>query len=77
MNRLLSSNSVYARLGRTIIQGVMAVIIANIDYLIGGFVLDPAQKTLIVALVMAVLSPCMALMSKANEDNPLVEEDDN
>lgn len=41
-------------------QGVLGVVVANIDLLVGTAVLDPTWRALVVALVMAVLTPVMA-----------------
>lgn len=60
MSEFLTSNETKYRLLRTIVQGVLGVIIANIDLLIGYVVFDPSQRAVVVALVMAVLSPIMA-----------------
>lgn len=60
MNEFLTSNATKYRLLRTIVQGVLGVIIANIDIIIGYVVFDPSQRAIIVAIVMAVLSPIMA-----------------
>lgn len=60
MNTLLTSNETKYRLIRTIIQGIIGVLIANLDLLI-GFVSIPAElRPVIVALVMAILSPVMS-----------------
>ena len=59
MNRLFISNSRGCRLLRTIIQGVIGVLIANVDLLVAGFSFSPEMKVIIVPLVMAVLSPIM------------------
>ena len=68
MDKFLTSNEWQYRLLRTIIQGVLGVIIANLDVITGAFVLDPTAKGIIVALVMAVLSPIMALLGKDKEN---------
>ena len=60
MNTFLTSNEWQYRLLRTIVQGILGVIVANIDLIVGACVLDPSQRALVVALVMAVLSPIMA-----------------
>ena len=70
MNKFLKSNEWQYRLLRTIVQGILGVIVANIDLITGAFVFDPATKALIVALVMAVLSPIMALLG-GNDDNDI------
>ena len=47
-------------------QGVLGVIVANVDMLVGCAVLDPAWRAVVVALVMAVLSPVMAELGAAS-----------
>ncbi len=68
MNEFLASNEWYWRLARTIVQGVLSVIIANIDLIMGWCVLDPSVRGPVVALVMAVLSPIMAALGGGDED---------
>ena len=62
MDKFLTSNDWKYRLLRTIIQGILGVVIANLDLILGTFAIDPSLKPMIVALVMAVLSPVMALL---------------
>lgn len=62
MNRLLINNDTKYRLLRTIIQGIIGVLIANLDVIIGVFSWPVEIKAIIVALVMAILSPIMASM---------------
>ena len=68
MNRLWANNGAYYRLLRTIIQGVIGVLIANADLLVAGFSFAPEVKALIVALVMAILSPIMAALGTTEMD---------
>lgn len=67
MTEFLTSNKWQYRLLRTIVQGVLGVVVANLDLIVGACVLDPSQRALVVALVMAVLSPIMAALG-GNED---------
>ena len=67
MNDFLTSNEWQWRLLRTIARGVLGVVVANIDLLVGVAVLEPTWRALVVALVMAVLSPLMAEIGKGNE----------
>ena len=60
MEKFLTGNEWNWRLSRTVVQGVLGVVVANIDVLVGMAVLDPAMRALCVAFVMAVLSPVMA-----------------
>ena len=69
MNEFLTSNEPKYRLLRTIVQGIVGVIIANIDLLLGYVVFDPQMRAVIVALVMAVLSPIMAEMGRDANNN--------
>ena len=60
MNTFLTSNDTKYRLLRTIVQGLIGVLIANIDILVGLTPINPDLKPIIVAVVMAILSPIMA-----------------
>ena len=60
MEKFLTGNEWNWRLARTVVQGVLGVVVANIDVLVGAAVLDPAARAICVALCMAVLSPVMA-----------------
>ena len=64
MNAFLTSNEWQWRLARTIAQGVLGVLVANIDVLVGAAVLDPSARAIVVALCMVVLSPVMAEIGK-------------
>ena len=68
MNNWLNDNSTKGKLIRTIVQGVIGVLIANLDLLIGMIRIDPQLKPMIVALVMAVLSPIMSELGKYSGD---------
>ena len=65
MSEFLTSNEWPWRLARTIAQGVLGVVVANIDVLMGTVVLEPAWRAICVALVMAVLTPVMAELGAA------------
>lgn len=60
MEKFLRSNDWQYRLLRTIVQGVIGVIVANLDAIFSTLVIDPTLKPIIVALIMAILSPIMA-----------------
>ena len=64
MTKFLTSNEWQWRLARTIVQGILGVVVANIDVLVGAAVLDPAARAIVVALCRAVLSPVMAELGK-------------
>lgn len=60
MHEFLGSNEWQWRLARTVVQGVVGVLVANADLIVGWCVVEPQVRGLVVALVMAVLSPVMA-----------------
>ena len=70
MDKFLTSNDWKYRLLRTIVQGILGVVIANIDLLLGFVAIDPTLKPMIVALVMAVLSPIMAMLGAKEDGEP-------
>lgn len=66
--KFLHSNRTGYRLLRTIVQGVIGVVIANLDVLTGSFSIPDIWKPIIAALVMAVLSPIMAEIGKTDKE---------
>ena len=61
--RLFTHNGARYRLLRTIIQGVIGVIIANLDTIIAHVSILPMwARAIVVAAVLAILSPIMAAM---------------
>lgn len=68
MNKFLTDNSALYRTLRTVLQGIIGVAIANLDLLIGSLTISPTLKPVIVALCMAVLSPIMAEIGRAQEN---------
>lgn len=62
------SNTASAKCTRTIFQGVIGVIIANADVLLGYYVLDQTTRAIVVALVMAVLSPIQAAIGSGEAE---------
>lgn len=66
--KFLSSNTALWRMLRTIFQGILGVIIANLDTITGAFSIPNVWKPIIAALVMAFLSPIMATLGGKIED---------
>lgn len=75
-NEFLQSNETIHRLLRTIFQGILGVIVANLDLFIGGLTIPPEYKPVIAALVMAILSPIMSELGKEAKESEVVENDD-
>lgn len=67
--KFFESNELKYRLLRTIIQGVIGVLVANIDLIIGFIpVIPEALRGVIVLVIMAVLSPIMAELGKRDKN---------
>ena len=73
MKKFLQSHDTKYRLFRTILQGVIGVLIANADLIVSAWSFTPEVKAFIVALVMAILSPIMSELgnTEANEEENL------
>ena len=61
------SNTASAKCTRTIFQGVIGVIIANIDLLLGYAAIPTEFRPMVAAGVMAILSPIQAMLGKEKE----------
>ena len=64
----LTSNDPRWRCLRTVVQGALGVVVAMLPQVIGAYELDPTLSACIVALVMAVLSPVMAMLGAEDEE---------
>ena len=62
------SNSPLDKCTRTIFQGVIGVIMANIDLLVGYAAIPHEFRPMIVAMVMAILSPIQAAFGSEQEE---------
>ena len=65
--KFLTSNEWQYRLLRTIVQGIIGVLIANVDVMIASLSINDTLRPIIVALCMAILSPIMAELGRATE----------
>lgn len=74
MTEFLTGNEWWWRLARTVAQGVLGVLVANVDLLVGTLAVGPEWRALVAALVMAVLSPVMAEVGRrVGGDAPEIE----
>lgn len=71
MNEFLTGNDPQHRLYRTIVQGIIGVVVANIDLILGHTLFDPETRAILAALVMAVLSPIMAALGAEGTTGPV------
>ena len=64
MEWFLTSNSTVARILRTLAQGLLGVLAAWLPELVGLFNIPDYLQAIIVAVVMAILSPIMSELGK-------------
>lgn len=57
-----------------VVQGVLSVVVADLELLLGWVVLYPACRALCVALVMAALSPIMMELGVATTEKEANDE---
>ena len=67
--KFFKSNEWQWRLLRTIVQGVIGFLIANIDLLFANFTMDANAKAIVVGVTMAILSPIMAEIGNKNTED--------
>lgn len=53
-----------AKCTRTIFQGVIGVIVANLDIILGMYIFDPTSRVIVAALVMSILAPLQAMIGE-------------
>ena len=72
-NDFLHSNDTKWRLARTIVQEILAVVITNLDAIIGTFTIPPEMKQALICLCIAILSPIMSELGKLNGEEPKID----
>lgn len=75
LNDFLTSNDTAMRLVRTIIQGLVSVLIVAVPLLMGGVIHDAAWASIATAAIMCVLSPVMSMLRTGNPEEGVVEAD--
>lgn len=69
LEKFLTSNDTKWRLARTIVQEILAVVVANLDAIVGTFTIPTQIKQAIVCLMIAILSPIMSEIGKHNNES--------
>lgn len=71
MQKFLGSNETKYRLARTILQGIIGVIVSYVDVIVGVVAIPNEFRPMIVALVMAILSPIMSELGSSGNPMPI------
>lgn len=67
----LTNNTPLYKLYRTILQGIISWLMTEIPDILGLFHVDPTLQAILIPLFMAILSPIMAYLGEALEDDAL------
>lgn len=75
LNDFLTSNDTGMRLVRTIVQGLVSVLIVAVPLALGGVIHDATWASIATAAIMCVLSPFMSMLRTGNPEDGVIEAD--
>lgn len=75
LNDFLTSNETSMRLIRTIVQGLVSVLIVAVPLALGGIIQDATWASIATAAIMCVLSPVMSMLRTGNPEEGVIEAD--
>ena len=75
LDDFLTSNDTGMRLVRTIVQGLVSVLIVAVPLALGGVIHDPTWASIATAAIMCVLSPVMSMLRTGSPEEGVVEAD--
>lgn len=73
LDEFLTSEKTEMRLARSIVQGLLSVLIVAVPLAMGGVIEDPTTASLATAAIMCVLSPLMAMMRTGDPEDGTVD----
>lgn len=73
LDNFLKSEATEMRLARSIVQGLLSVLIVAVPLVLGGVVEDATTASLATAAIMCVLSPLMAMMRSGNPEDGTID----
>lgn len=73
LDEFLTSEKTEMRLARSIVQGLLSVLIVAVPLVLGGVVEDPTWASIATAAIMCVLSPLMAMMRTGSPEDGIVD----
>lgn len=75
LNYFLTSNDTSMRLARTIVSGLVSVLIVAVPFAIAGLIHDTTWASIATAAIMCVLSPFMSMLRTGSPEEGVVEAD--
>ena len=76
LDHFLHDDSTEMRLARSIVQGLVSVLIVAIPLVTAGIIKDATWASIATAAIMCVLSPVMAMLKTGNPEDGTVDADE-
>ena len=73
LDEFLTSESTEMRLARSVVQGLVSVLIVAVPLVLGGVIEDATWASIATAAIMCVLSPVMAMLRSGNPEDGTVD----
>ena len=73
LDHFLHDDSTEMRLARSVVQGLVSVLIVTVPLLMGGVIQDATWASIATAAIMCVLSPVMAMFRTGNPEDGTVD----
>ena len=73
LDHFLHDDSTEMRLARSVVQGLVSVLIVTVPLLMGGVIQDATWASIATAAIMCVLSPLMAMMRTGNPEDGTID----
>ncbi|MDO4428571.1 MAG: hypothetical protein Q4B91_03570 [Atopobiaceae bacterium] len=73
LDEFLTSEKTEMRLLRSVVQGLVSVLIVAVPLILGGVIEDATWASIATAAIMCVLSPLMAMMRTGNPEDGTVD----
>lgn len=76
LDNFLNSNSMAMRLLRTILEGVVGVILVAVPVMVGWWSLSPEAASILTAIIVAIFSPILAMLKTKNPEDGVKNPED-
>lgn len=73
LDHFLRDDSTEMRLARSIVQGLVSVLIVTVPLIMGGVIQDATWASIATAAIMCVLSPVMSTLRTGNPEDGTVD----
>ena len=73
LDHFLHDDSTEMRLARSVVQGLVSVLIVTVPLLMGGIIQDATWASIATAAIMCVLSPVMAMLKTGDPTTGTVD----